>query len=168
MESDHVDALIARWHDERPELDTRMIAVSARVLRLQHFLDRRLAQALAPHELHPGEANVLAALRRAGAPFQLTPTQLSRSLLVSSGAMTNRLDRLQARELIERIPDHEDGRRTRVALTPAGRVLIDAAMQAWVVSLEEQLGFLADDERSSLEQLLRRVLVELERQPTTT
>jgi DNA-binding MarR family transcriptional regulator len=158
MERDHVDALTDQWARERPELDTRGLAVSARVVRLQRHLDRRIREVLTRFDLHEGEANVLAALRRAGAPHELTPSELSRSLLLSSGAMTNRLDRLEARGLLVRVPDPQDGRRVRVRLTDAGQDVVDAAMDAHTAALAEQLGFLAEDERRALEGLLRRVL----------
>lgn len=158
MERDHVDALTDQWAQERPELDTRGLAISARVVRFQRHLERHIREVLARFDLHEGEANVLAALRRAAAPYQLTPSELSRSLLLSSGAMTNRLDRLEARGLLVRVPDPDDGRRVRVRLTAAGREVVDAAMDASTAAVAEQLGFLAEEERQALEDLLRRVL----------
>ncbi len=166
MELDHVDRLLGQWAGECPHLDTSALAVSARVSRLHRFFDLRLSELLDRYALHEGEANVLAALRRAGAPHQLTPTELSRSLLISSGAMTNRLDRLEERGLIERIPDAVDGRKVQVALTPAGRDVIDEAMVAHTTDLEELLGFLDEEARAALAGLLRCILLAFERDAT--
>lgn len=160
--TDHVDHLLAQWAVERPGFDTAALALSARVVRLERFLSRRGAEVLVGFELTEGEANVLAALRRTGAPYELTPSQLSTALLLSSGAMTNRLDRLEARGLVTRSPDHDDRRRIRVQLTGAGREVIDAAMDAHVVALEAALAALDDDQRSALATLLRCALAALE------
>jgi DNA-binding MarR family transcriptional regulator len=162
MERDHVDTLIAQWAAQRPELGTAALAVAARVVRLERFLGRSAAAAMARWGLNEGELNVLAALRRSGPPFTLTPTQLYQGLLLSSGAMTNRIDRLEDQGLVERQRDVEDRRRILVVLTEAGRQLIDEAMDAHVASLEEALAVLGSDERDALAQLLRKVLGRLE------
>jgi DNA-binding MarR family transcriptional regulator len=166
MEPDHVDRLLGQWAGECPHLDVSALAVSARISRLHRFLDLRLTELLDRYSLHQGEANVLAALRRSGPPYQLTPTALSRSLLISSGAMTNRLDRLEERGLIERIPDREDGRKVQVALTPAGRDLIDEAMVTHTEDLEQVFAFVDDDAREQLGGLLRSMLLAFERDAT--
>jgi DNA-binding MarR family transcriptional regulator len=165
MDRDHVDLLTDQWARERPELDTRALAVGARVVRLQRHLERRLREVLARFDLHEGEANVLAALRRAGDPYELSPTELSRGLLVSSGAMTNRLDNLEHRGLLVRVPDPVDGRRVQVRLTAAGREVVDAAIDAHTRALHDQLGFLPEPDRQALEDLLRRVLAVLDAEP---
>lgn len=159
---DHVDELTEQWADERPELDTSSLRLSARVIRLERFLSRRIQADLETVGLNEGEVNVLAALRRSGPPYELTPTELYRGLLLSSGAMTNRLDRLEDAGLVRRAPDEADRRRTRVRLTERGRVTIDEAMDAHLRGLEELLGFLAPDQRAALEELLRTVLAHLE------
>lgn len=165
MERDHVDHLLEQWARERPELDLDALRITTRILRLQRFLDRDVHRAIAHTGLSEGELNVLAALRRAGEPFELTPTELYRSLLVSSGAMTNRLDRLEEAGLVRRRPDAEDRRRVRVALTEQGRGVIDEAMDAHTRGVGESLAFLTGEERNSLEGLLRRILVVFERDP---
>lgn len=165
MEPDHVDRLLGQWAGECPHLDTSALAVSARLSRLHRFLDLRLSVLLDRYRLHEGEANVLAALRRSGAPHQLTPTALSRSLLISSGAMTNRLDRLEARGLIERFPDADDGRKVQVALTAAGRTLIDEVMVVHTADLEERLAFFDGDARDALAGMLRQLLLAFEGDP---
>lgn len=159
---DHVDHLLAQWAQQRPEVDTSLLRISARIVRLSRYLDREVADHLAPWDLSEGEHNVLAALRRSGPPYQLTPTELYRSLLISSGAMTNRLDRLEAAGLIVRTPDPDDRRRTRVGLTERGREVIDAALDAHVAALEELFAGLAPEDADQLESLLRGVLSRLE------
>jgi DNA-binding MarR family transcriptional regulator len=166
MELDHVDRLLGQWAGECPHLDTSALAVSARLSRLHRFLDLHLTELLDRYALHQGEANVLAALRRSGAPHQLTPTELSRALLISSGAMTNRLDRLEERGLVERIPDAADGRKVQVALTTAGRELIDEVMVAHTASLEQRLAFFDQDARTALAGLLRHLLLAFEADAT--
>jgi DNA-binding MarR family transcriptional regulator len=159
---DHVDDLTEQWARERPELDTSALRLSARVLRLERFLSRRVHADLEAVGLNEGEVNVLAALRRAGPPYELTPTELYQGLLVSSGAMTNRIDRLEEADLVRRIPDDADRRRTRVALTELGRETIDEAMDAHLRGLEDLLGFLPSEDRDALEGLLRKTLAHLE------
>jgi DNA-binding MarR family transcriptional regulator len=166
MELDHVDRLLGQWAGESPDLDVSALAVSTRIARLHRFLDLRLTQILDDYGLHQGEANVLAALRRSGPPYRLTPTALARSLLISSGAMTNRLDRLEARSLIERLPDDEDGRKVQVALTPAGRELIDQAMLTHTTDLERLFAFVDERTREQLGGLLRTILLAFERDAT--
>ena len=124
-EGDHVDHLLAQWHAEMPDLDPSPMAVIARVSRLGRIFDRRVEELYAKYGLNQSQFGVLAALRRAGPPYCLSPTELYNSLLISSGAMTNRLERLAAAGYIDRIPDPEDGRSILVALTPAGKQLIE-------------------------------------------
>lgn len=168
MEPDHVDHLLTQWAGERPELPTGALAVAARIARLHRFLARTSAEALTDFGLTEGEGNVLAALRRAGPPYALTPTALYRSLLLSSGAMTNRVDRLQERGLVIREDDPTDRRRVLVRLTDEGRAVIEAAMDAHVAALEAAVGdALSDEDRDELVVLLRRTLQRFEADDTT-
>jgi DNA-binding MarR family transcriptional regulator len=162
MDQDHVDSLSRQWARRRPDLDLSGLGVAARVLRLQRILEREAAELLRPFELNEGEVQVLAALRRSPPPHELTPTELYRSLLLSSGAMTNRLDRLQEAGLVQRLPDPEDGRRVLVRLTERGRAVIDEAMDAHTASLRRLLSVLDEEERAGLEDHLRRLLSRLE------
>ncbi len=162
-DSDHVDHLVEQWARERPDLPTDALAIAARILRLQRFLDDRVDASLVSSGLNRGEMNVLATLRRAGPPHELTPTELYQGLLLSSGAMTNRIDHLEERGYVRRTPDHQDRRRIRVALTATGREVIDTAMEQHVADLEQHLGFLDPDEHQQLTRLLRRMLLEFER-----
>jgi DNA-binding MarR family transcriptional regulator len=159
---DHVDDLTDQWAAERPELDTGPLRLGARIVRLERFLARRIRSDLEEVGLNEGEVNVLAALRRAGPPYELTPTELYQGLLLSSGAMTNRIDRLETAGYVQRIPDEEDRRRTRVALTEAGRETIDRAMDQHLEGLDHLFAPLPDADRTALEGLLRRLLSHLE------
>lgn len=162
-ERDHVDALLAQWEDQRPELDRATLGLAARVLRLHRVLERHVAEQLRPLGLHEGEVNVLAALRRAPPPHELTPTALYRSLLRSSGAMTHRLDRLERAGLVTRRPDPDDGRRVRVRLTATGLRVVDEALDAHTAAMAEVFGALEEAERHALNEHLKRLLARLER-----
>lgn len=142
MEPDEVDALVAAWGRERADLDLSPVEVFSRISRLARQLDLARREAFAEHALEGWEFDVLAALRRAGAPYELTPGQLTRETLVTSGTMTNRVDRLAARGLVSRAPDPNDRRGVRVQLTATGRGAVDAAFEA-----------LIDRERSLLDNL---------------
>jgi DNA-binding MarR family transcriptional regulator len=125
---DEVDAIVAAWKRERPDVDVSAMQVLSRVSRLARHLDRARKQAFAAHDLETWEFDVLAALRRAGPPYQLSPGRLVAETLVTSGTMTNRVDRLVARNLVERQPDPNDRRGVLVSLTASGRGTVDAAL----------------------------------------
>ncbi|MEI2778758.1 MAG: MarR family winged helix-turn-helix transcriptional regulator [Tetrasphaera sp.] len=125
---DDVDALVAAWARERPDLDVTPLLVLSRVTRLARRLDRARASAFAGHHLETWEFDVLSALRRAGRPYELSPGQLVAATLVTSGTMTNRIDRLQARDLVRRRPSRSDRRGVIVALTPSGQTAVDGAL----------------------------------------
>ena len=129
-ERDEVDRLVEAWRRERPDLDLEAMEVLSRVSRLSHHLDVARRSAFSAHGIEPWEFDVLAALRRAGPPYQLSPGRLLRETLVTSGTMTNRVDRLVARSLVERLPDPEDRRGVLVRLTPRGRSTVDGALAA--------------------------------------
>lgn len=159
---DHVDHLLAQWAETRPELDVSGLSIVARVVRLQRFLDRRTADVVAAHGLTIGETNVLAALRRSGPPHTLTPTELYRGLLLSSAAMTHRLDRLQELGYVDRSRAEHDRRQVLVALTPDGREVVDIVMDDYTRHLNTLLAVLDEEEREQLEAGLRALLVRLE------
>lgn len=160
---DHVDLVHEQWRRERPDLDPAALATIGRIFRATHLLDRALADGLAGYELQPGWFDLLAALRRAGAPYALNPTELMRATLLSSGGMTKRLDRLEEAGLIERRPDPHDRRGTLVRLTRRGRTTIDRALATHIANEEVLLADLSAAERAELDRLLRRLLVRLER-----
>jgi DNA-binding MarR family transcriptional regulator len=155
---DEVDALLDAWRRERPDLDLRPMEVLSRVSRLAHHLDRRRASAFGSHGLEPWEFDVLAALRRSGSPYQLTPGQLLRETLVTSGTMTNRVDRLAARNLVSRADDPGDRRGVLVRLTDRGRETVDAALADLLRAERAMLTDLADTDRNQLVAALRRLL----------
>jgi DNA-binding MarR family transcriptional regulator len=159
---DETDSLLDAWHRERPDLDVAPLSVLSRVTRLARHLDRERRAAFAEHGLEAYEFDVLSALRRSGAPYELTPGQLVRQTLVGSGTTTNRLDRLESRGLIDRRPDPEDGRVRRVRLTDRGRDRVDAAVADLLERERRLLGGLSEPERNTLAGLLRFVLVNFE------
>lgn len=155
---DRVDIILAQWRRERPDLNPSPMGVVGRISRAAQILSRALEATFATFELNGGEFDVLATLRRAGSPFRLTPTALFTELMLSSGAMTNRLDRLERAGLIARLPDLSDRRGTLVELTPKGRELVDAAVAAHLDNEYRLLAALSDAEQEQLAQLLRKLL----------
>lgn len=158
-EKDFIDGLLAQWKKERPDLDTAPMSVIGRVTRLQGHFDRLLTHG----GLQRGEFDVLAALRRAGEPYRLNPKVLSERMMLSAPAMTNRLDNLEARGLIRRMPDPDDRRALLIELTRQGREAIDAAMTDHMENEERILGALTKQERRDLAALLKKLLLEVER-----
>lgn len=138
------------------------MAVFARLARLAALAGPAIEAGLAPFGLKVGEFDVLASLRRAGAPHELTPTNLGRQLLLSSGAMTNRLDRLEAAGLVSRRPDPSDRRGVLVGLTDLGLQTVDAAVEEHLANEVRLLGALAGRDRGALDRILRTLLAALE------
>lgn len=159
---DEVDRLLAAWRRERPELDTDPLAALSRVSRLARHLDRARRAVFADHDLEVFEFDVLTALRRAGAPYELSPGVLISQTLVTSGTMTNRLDRLEARDFVRRRRDPADGRGVLVRLSPAGRRRIDAAFADLLEHERSLLGPLTATQRGALADALRCVLAPLD------
>ena len=156
---DEVDRVVAAWRRERPDLDVAPLQVLSRVTRLARHLDRDRSAAFAAHDLEAWEFDVLAALRRAGAPHELSPGQLVAETLVTSGTMTNRLDRLEGRHLVTRRPDTDDRRGVVVAATTEGLRLVDTAMAALLDRERALLSGLEAPAQSELAALLRRLAV---------
>ncbi|GAB2813880.1 MarR family transcriptional regulator TamR [Actinocorallia aurea] len=156
---DEVDRLVSAWRTERPELDVQPLHVLSRVSRLSRHLDRARRAVFSAHEMESWEFDVLTALRRAGPPYQLNPGQLLRATLVTSGTMTNRIDRLTAAGLVERHPDPADKRGVQVRLTDVGRARVDAAFSDLIDRERELLAALSDTEQERLAALLRTLLV---------
>jgi DNA-binding MarR family transcriptional regulator len=162
--SDHVDAILGQWRRERPDLDVSALALLARLFRAAHLADATLAEMLVGHDLQTGWFDLLAALRRAGSPYELNPTELMRATMLSSGGMTKRLDRMVDAGLVERRADPSDRRGTLVTLTRRGKDVIDKAVEDHVANEEHILRSLTPAERRSLNDLLRTLLIDLERQ----
>lgn len=155
---DEVDRLVTAWQRERPDADIAPLEIFSRVTRLARHLDRARRTAFAEHDLEVWEFDVLAALRRAGEPYQLSPGQLITQTLVTSGTMTNRVDRLAAKGLVRRLPDPADRRGVLVRLTRAGRDRADAALDDLLKRERELLGSLDAPEQRRLAGLLRTLV----------
>jgi DNA-binding MarR family transcriptional regulator len=154
---DRIDRLLNQWSEERPELDCSGLDVVARVQDVAKFLRRSEDEALDSMGLKMWEYDVLSALRRQGRPYRMPATELARESLLSSGAMTNRIDRLEERGLVERNPDPEDRRGVLVNLTNAGRELVDDAIEARLAAADEQLSGLSRKERHAISHGLRKI-----------
>jgi DNA-binding MarR family transcriptional regulator len=159
---DHVERLLEQWRRERPDLDVAPLGVVGRLFRVTQLADRVLGEGLAANGLQPGWFDVLAALRRAGSPHELSPGRLIRALMLSSAGMTKRLDRMAESDLVERRPDPEDRRGVLVRLTPRGRELVDEVLGPHVEREKRLLEALSPTEQRTLDALLRKLLVELE------
>lgn len=159
MAQDQVDFILKQWSNERPDLDPTPMGVIGRISRTSRYIDQFLQENFARFGLNSGEFDVLATLRRAGAPYQLTPTALLSSLMLSSGAMTNRLDRLENAGYIERKPHPTDRRGILVTLTKQGLEVIDLAVVGHIAHEGQILSSLTSDEQKVLANLLRRMLL---------
>ncbi len=161
MARDHVATVVEQWAAERPDLDASPILVIGRIHRIGAALTPELVEVYARHGLGEGDFDVLATLRRQGAPFALTPGELGERTMVTSGAVSKRVDRLEARGLVQRRPSPSDGRSRRVVLTPRGRRVIDAAMEEHLANEARLLAGLEPHERAALGDLLGRLAVSL-------
>ena len=159
---DAVDRILAQWQRERPDLDCSPMGPIGRLKRCAMLLEPQVEVAFTHHELVRWEFDMLATLRRAGAPFILSPTQLFSTLMITSGTMTHRLKALEKRGFITRLPNPEDARSMLVALTPAGRERIDEAVETHVDNERQLLAGLSDCERQQLDQALRVLMRLLE------
>lgn len=159
---DEVDRIVEAWRRERPDLDCDSLAVLSRVSRLAQHLDRARKREFAGHGLSGYEFDVLAALRRAGAPYELSPGELVALTLVGSATTTNRIDRLEARGLVRRRPDPRDGRGVRVQLTSTGRDRVDAALAGLLARERALLAGLDTGRRTAIASALRDVLAPLD------
>lgn len=163
--ADSVDAILAQWQRERPELDARPMGPIGRIKRCAALLEPPLEAALAEFGLALWEFDMLATLRRAGQPYRLSPTELFFSLMVTSGTMTHRLKRLEARGFIERVPNAQDARSMLVQLTAPGLALINRAVDVFVEHERRILSLIPADVLNELDENLARLLLALEGQP---
>lgn len=163
MASDRIDQIQSQWQQASPALDVSSLAVVGRILRIARLLERQREALLVPHGLNISSFDVLATLRRQPPPHQLTPTELYGALMLSSGAMTNRIDRLESEGLVERHRDTTDRRSVLVRLTARGVQLVETVLPQIVGSERERLEqFTTSEERDLLAGLLRRQLLALE------
>ncbi len=158
---DEVDELVEAWQRERTDLDLTPVEVFSRIGRLARLLDKARREAFSATRIETWEFDVLAALRRAGRPYQLTPGALLRETMVTSGTMTNRVDRLAGRGFVERSPDPRDRRGVLVALTTSGKKTVDGAFESLLASERDLLADLSDADRAQLASLLKRLMVPL-------
>lgn len=154
---DEVDRIVGAWLRERPDLDFSPLQVLSRVDRLSRHLDRARRAAFDRSDLDSWEFDVLSALRRAGSPYQLSPKSLLQQTLVSSGTMTNRIDRLVARGLVERRTDPNDGRGILVQMSAQGLARVDAAITRLVDAEADLLDALSPSDQERLAVLLRKL-----------
>lgn len=159
---DEVDRIVQAWQRERPDLDLAPLRVFSRIGRLSRHLDLARRAAFAQHGLEVWEFDVLSALRRAGDPYELTPGRLLTQTLVSSGTMTNRIDRLVTHGLVVRAAAPEDRRVVLVRLTAAGRAAVDAAMEDLLRRESVLLAGIDGEQSEELSAILRQLLTEFE------
>ncbi|GAA4417705.1 MarR family transcriptional regulator [Actinokineospora soli] len=160
MTSDAVAEIVAQWRRQRPDLDPSPLLVLGRIARISAVTDPLLRPPFAAAGLGPGDFDALATLRRAGSP--LTPTALAEAMLVTSGAVTKRLDRLESRGLVVRSTSAEDGRGREVTLTPEGLRLADSLIEVHLANERELLSALSAEETTTLAELLGKLMASLE------
>jgi len=155
---DAVDAIIEQWAAVRPDLDTRAMEVFGRIYRLSRAMADRTEKTYARFGISRGEFDVLATLRRSGEPYTLSPRQLAGTLMLTTGGMTGRLDKLERAGLLRRSPDPHDRRGLQVTLTDEGLSLAEEAVGAGVATQTEALSALTDEQARQLADLLRQLL----------
>ncbi len=161
-EKDILDNLILEWKEERPDLDASSMLIVGRILKLGKVLEKRANLALQGNNIHYTDLDVLATLRRFGKPFELSPKQLMKSVLITSGAMTALLDRLEKLGLIYRSPDPNDGRVKYAGLTKKGIKIIDKAIKTRFEEADESISMLDKMERENLSKLLKKMTLYFE------
>lgn len=155
MDTDQVDEIVAQWSRERPDVDVSGMAIIGRISRLNQTIRPRLNAVFAAHDLESWEFDVLATLLRNGPPHQLTPGELLDSMMITSGAMTNRLKRLEQRGFVQRVGSPTDGRQVLVNLTPAGLAKVDAALVDHAANESDIISSLTQRQQDQLVKLLR-------------
>ena len=164
VEGDYVERILDQWRRELPDLDMSPVGIVGRVYRLARVFEKRLGSTFESQGLNRSGFDVLASLRRAGQPHRLSPTALYNSLLITSGAMTNRIDRLEEEGLVTREPSPDDRRALLVALTPKGKELVESIATELAQAEHELLASLGASEQKELATLLRTLLNSLERE----
>ncbi|CAM5476740.1 MarR family transcriptional regulator [Streptomyces spiroverticillatus] len=161
MQADPLAAIVEQWNRERPDLDVSPMLVTSRLFRLADDLDRRLRPPFAAAGLGNGDFDVLAALRRSGDPYTLSAGELSRTVLVTTGAISKRVDRLEARGLVVRTVAESDSRSRRITLTPEGLTLTDDLIATHLTNQRQLLAALDPEDRAQLATLLARLATSL-------
>ncbi len=160
---DAVDKIITQWATEKPELTTKPMALIGRLLRLSKHIEAKLSEFHKSYDLKMGEFDVLATLRRSGSPYRLTPSELINTMMLTSGAMTNRLDKLESKGLIRRSHSKEDRRSVSVELSKVGLSLIDDMMSSYVLTQKELVAELSLESSTELDQHLKLWLSQFEK-----
>jgi DNA-binding MarR family transcriptional regulator len=163
IDGDALDEIVAEWRRERPDLDVRAKQMTGRIIRLASIFQQAYVDIFEPLGLNEGDYGVLVPLRRAGAPFTLSPTELAEHRMMTTGGMTKALDRLESKGLVERLPNPADRRGSLVRLTEAGRTVVDEAMNRHVVTERRLVSNLDADEQAQLTSLLRKLLIDHDR-----
>jgi DNA-binding MarR family transcriptional regulator len=161
-EQDSVHHLLNEWRRERPDLDPSPVGIQGRIIRLSAHLFRRIEQFLAPMNLGWEAFSLLVTLRRSGRPYEMRPTDILSESLLTSGAITNRIDRVEQMGLVERHPDARDRRSFMIRLTPAGKKLADKAIALHFAAIDDLLQVLTTDERQQMASLLAKLLAAFE------
>ncbi|MEZ0094674.1 MarR family winged helix-turn-helix transcriptional regulator [Streptacidiphilus sp. EB129] len=162
LPADRVDAIIEQWGRVRPDLDTEAMAVFGRINRIANAMGARMVEAYGRYGISRGEFDVLGTLRRAGEPYTLSPRELTATLMLTTGGMTGRLDKLEKAGLVRRSPDPNDRRGLRVTLTLTGLRLIDEAVGDGLAVQAEAVAALTGPDVTELERLLRLLLAACE------
>ncbi|MFD5800534.1 MarR family winged helix-turn-helix transcriptional regulator [Streptomyces sp. NPDC127020] len=156
--ADAVESVLEQWQRECPDLDFAPIGVVGRVMRLSRLWDKEIKDFLAGHGLEPGEFDILSTLRRSGEPYELTAKTFLRASLVTTGAITLRVDRMVAKDLVARVPDATDRRSVKIRLTPNGLTVIDRVLPLHLANEARLLQGLASEDRQRLATTLAAVL----------
>jgi DNA-binding MarR family transcriptional regulator len=164
---DRVDQALAEWQAESPGLDLADAGITLRLVLLGKYIEQGAKQTFAPYDIQPWEFDVLATLRRKGAPYELAAGELARSVVMTCSGMTHRLDRLQARGLVSRRHSSTDRRQVLVGLTPAGVELVDSAIEKRLQAARDVLAPLSPDDAERLREALRRLLLRFEERENT-
>ena len=159
---DHVDRILAQWRRERPDLDVEPMGILGRLKRLGTHLGREVETVLMKHGLSTSAFDVLATLRRSGAPHRLSPGELLEMTMVSSGTMTNRIDQLEKAGLVERILNPEDRRSVLIALTEKGLATVEEAVGAHVANQQRLTRNLTAEDKAEFDRLLKKFLSDFE------
>ncbi|MFG3338865.1 MarR family winged helix-turn-helix transcriptional regulator [Glycomyces sp. NPDC048151] len=165
VERDAVDRIAEQWHRELPDLELESMALYGRIHRISQKLGARLHELRARQGLGRNEFDVLATIRRSGEPYTLSPKEIGAAMMLSSGGLTGRLDKLEAAGFVERLPDPADRRGLKVRMTALGREVIEEAVRTGVDLQLETLEVLTPQERSQLSDLLRKLHLGFEDQP---
>lgn len=162
MKNDHVDRILAQWRRERPDLDVGPMGLLGRLARLTTYLGREVEKTFLELGLSSASFDVLAALRRSGKPYRLSPGDLLATMMITSGTMTNRIDQLEKTGLVERLTNPQDRRSVLIALKPKGLDLVERAVTAHVANQHRLAALLEPEEQAALDALLRKYLVQFE------